>query len=82
MIRASWVLRNSALSSASAAEAATSFRIAHVIAMFPLSLIGWSFLGTFLQERSIRPPNSCLCLQFGVMHLSVRSESYLITGNK
>ena len=39
MIRASWVLMKSAPNSASAADAATSFSMIHVMAMLPLSLI-------------------------------------------
>ena len=42
MILASCVLRNNAPNSASAADAATSLRIAHVIAIFLFSLMGWS----------------------------------------
>ena len=39
MIHASWVLMKSAPNSASAADAATSFIMVHVMAMLPLSLI-------------------------------------------
>ena len=39
MIHASWVLMKNAPNSASAADAATSFSMVHVMAMLPLSLV-------------------------------------------
>ena len=54
IIFASWALRNSAPSLASAAEAATSFSMAQVIMTLPLSLIGSPSFGK-LPRKNIRP---------------------------
>ena len=54
MIFASLALRNSAPSSASAAEAATSLRIEQRTWTAPLSLIGWSSRG--MSPRKKYPP--------------------------
>ena len=48
---ASCVLRNKALNLASAAEAATSLRMAHVIAILPLSLMGSLLLGRLPRKK-------------------------------
>ena len=54
MIRASWVLMKSAPNYASAADAATSFSMVHVMAMLPLSLI-FSLLRGMLPGKKYPP---------------------------
>ena len=54
MIIASWALRNSALSSASAADAAINLRIAHMMRILPLSWISLSSFGVL--PRNKYPP--------------------------
>ena len=51
MTLASFVLRNKALNSASAADAATSLRIAHVMAIFPFSLMGLPCWGKLPRKK-------------------------------
>ena len=51
MIRASWVLMKSAPSSDSAADAATSFSMVHVMAMLPLSLIFYPLRGILPRKK-------------------------------
>ena len=51
MILASWVLMKSAPNSASAADAATSFSMVHVMAMLPLSLIFSPLCGTLPRKK-------------------------------
>ena len=51
MICASWVLMKSAPNSASAADAATSFSMVHVMAMLPLSLIFYPLRGMLPRKK-------------------------------
>ena len=51
MILASWVLMKSAPNSASAADAATSFSMVHVMAMLPLSLIFYLLRGMLTRKK-------------------------------
>ena len=48
---ASWAFKNSAPSSASAADAATNFSIEHVIIMFPLRKIGSPSFGKLPRKK-------------------------------
>ena len=51
MTFASWALRNRAPSSASAADAATSFSIEHVVKIFPFNLIGSPSFGKLHKKK-------------------------------
>ena len=68
MIRASWVLMKSAPNSASAADSETSFSMAHVMAMLPLSLIFFPLRG--MLPRKKYPPSLLLSRD------EVRYDSY------
>ena len=51
IMRTSCALRKRAPSSASAADAATNFKIAHVTATLPLSLIGFPFVSMLPRKK-------------------------------
>ena len=55
-MRASGVLKHRSPNSAPAAAAATSFKIAHVMAMLPLSMTAWRFTGTLPKKKYLPPP--------------------------
>jgi hypothetical protein len=63
MMRASFVFTNSAPSSASAADAATIFKVEHVIAMLPLSWIG-------SPSQDVLPMKNIPRLGFGIFLLT------------
>ena len=76
-ILASCVLRKRAPNYASAAEAATSFRIAHVIiAMFPLSLIGFPFTGTVpMKKYPLARDRACEAVRYDASECTLRIMS-------
>ena len=76
-ILASWALRNNAPNSASAVDAATSLRIAHVMWMLPFNWMFWLSFGV-LPRKNILLYGFFLGPQINMMHLSVGVISCLM----
>ena len=81
MIFASLAFKKSAPSSASAADEATNFKIAHRVCMGPFSVIGCPSIGS--EPRNKFPQHDCVIwVQLSRMHQSVYLVSYLMRRNE